>query len=159
MNVFYFSLFFSLFCSTWIILGKTSWLQWCDGAGLMIGALANIYINTFLLICSNKSNDQPIILPPISSLDVRFSSNTPNRSNVSTSLPSPPMTTAIVPSSLACFDQQHHYYPSSAAPYIQPKPTINTKELASHRRMQEDMDNVSYLCRFWSFYMWKLTLS
>lgn len=58
------------------------------------------------------------------------------------------MTTAIVPSSLACFDQQHHYYPSSVAPYIQPKPTINAKELASNRRMQEDMDNVSYLCRF-----------
>ncbi|KAI7887499.1 GATA-domain-containing protein [Lichtheimia hyalospora FSU 10163] len=45
---------------------------------------------------------------------------------------------------LVCFDQ-HHYYPSTA-PYIQPKPTINTKELASQRRMQEDMDHIAKHC-------------
>lgn len=62
------------------------------------------------------------------------------------------MPTAVVQPPLACFDQppHHHYYPSAvAAPYIQPKPTLNTKELASHRRMQEDMDHVS--CLFPSF--------
>ncbi|CDH54007.1 predicted protein [Lichtheimia corymbifera JMRC:FSU:9682] len=99
---------------------------------------------------NNSNNDRPITLPPISSLDVRFTSNTPNRStNVSTSLPSPPMPTAVVQPPLACFDQppHHHYYPSAvAAPYIQPKPTLNTKELASHRRMQEDMDHIAKHC-------------